>query len=76
MWFLMPKLRQNLPRPYWGSSQRSPSPLAACKGREEEMGGERKGGKGRGVKGREGEKKEGRGGKEGMRRQPSYFKMP
>jgi len=54
------KIRRRLglhPSPHWGSSQRSPDPIAAFKGREEWMEGEgnegegsgRRGGKERGI---------------------------
>ena len=52
----MPKLRQNLPRPHWGSSQRSPDPLAACKGGKRKWEGSGKEGRkseGREMEGRE-----------------------
>jgi len=77
----MPKLRQNstsvgasIQTPL-GSSQRSPRPLAAFKGRSG------KGWKGNGrEEEREGEVEEGRGGKERgkerTRRENSHFKMP
>jgi len=64
---LVPKLRQNStsvgasPTPHWGSSQRSTDPLAAYKG---------------GKRGCQGSGKEGKGGKEGMRREPFHFKIP
>jgi len=46
------------PTPDWGSSQRSTDPLAACKGREEGMSWEQKGGKRRGGKGMKGRNEE------------------